>query len=142
MSSDPTPKSASEAAPLDGRALKGKRGLERLANAMRYSIDGLRTAWINEDAFRLEVRFAAVMIPLAVVLPLSLVEKILLIAVVVLVLITELMNTGLEAAVDRDSFEINPLGKSAKDLGSAAVFLSLLLAGGTWLAILINRFLI
>ena len=67
--------------------------------------------------------------PIAVLLPVALVEKILLIGVVVLVLIVELLNTGIEAAVDRDSFEINPLGKRAKDFGSAAVMFSLLLAG-------------
>ncbi len=130
----------SDSEPLDGRALKGKRGLTRLANALRYSIHGLHAAWVNEDAFRLEVLLACIMIPLAALLPISLVEKILLIGVVMLVLITELMNTGLEAAVDRDSFEINSLGKRAKDLGSASVFLSMLLAGGTWLAILVQNF--
>jgi diacylglycerol kinase (ATP) len=66
---------------------------------------------------------------------------VLLVAVVVLVLVAELLNTGIEAAVDRDSFEINPLGKRAKDYGSAAVMLSLLLAGGAWTAILAARFL-
>jgi len=126
---------------LDGRALKGKRGLTRLVNATRYSVDGLRAAWEHEDAFRLEVRIATVMIPVALLLPLGVVEKVLLVAVVVLVLVAELLNTGIEAAVDRDSFEINPLGKRAKDYGSAAVMLSMFLAGGTWLAILLARFL-
>jgi diacylglycerol kinase (ATP) len=126
---------------LDGRALKGKRGLTRLINAARYSVDGLRAAWEHEDAFRLEVRIAAVMIPVALLMPLSVVEKVLLVAVVALVLVAELLNTGIEAAVDRDSFEINPLGKRAKDYGSAAVMLSMFLAGGTWLAILLARFL-
>jgi diacylglycerol kinase (ATP) len=126
---------------LDGRALKGKRGLRRLINATRYSVDGLRAAWEHEDAFRLEVRIAAVMIPVALLLPLDVVDKVLLVAVVVLVLVAELLNTGIEAAVDRDSFEINPLGKRAKDYGSAAVMLSMFLAGGTWLAILLARFL-
>ncbi len=120
---------------LDGNALKGKRGLQRILNATRYSIDGLRSAWIYEDAFRQEIWLAALMMPLALVLPLALIEKILLIGVVVLVLIVELLNTGIEAAVDRDSLEINPLGKRAKDIGSAAVMLSLVLAGGTWIAI-------
>lgn len=139
MSRD-TSRSASDEA-LDGRALKGKRGLRRLINAARYSVDGLRAAWEHEDAFRLEVRIAAVMIPVALLLPFGVVEKVLLIAVVVLVLVAELLNTGIEAAVDRDSFEINPLGKRAKDYGSAAVMLTMLLAGGTWLAILLARFL-
>ncbi|HTN50267.1 MAG TPA: diacylglycerol kinase [Burkholderiaceae bacterium] len=125
----------------DGRALKGKRGLTRLMNATRYSIDGLRAAWDHEDAFRHEVRIVAVLIPVALLLPATVVEKILLIAVLVLVLVVELLNTGLEAAVDRDSFEINALGKRAKDYGSAAVMLTMFLAGGTWLAILLALFL-
>jgi diacylglycerol kinase (ATP) len=132
--------------PQDGtarvdRALKGKRGLERVLNATRYSVDGLRAAWQHEDAFRQEVALAAVMIPVALFLPVGVIEKILLIGVVVLVLIVELLNSGIEAAVDRDSLEIDPLGKRAKDIGSAAVMLSLLLAGGTWIAILAAHFL-
>ena len=81
------------------------------------------------------------MIPVALILPVGVIEKILLVGVIVLVLIVELLNTGIEAAVDRDSLEINPLGKRAKDFGSAAVMLALLLAGGTWTAILAARFL-
>jgi diacylglycerol kinase (ATP) len=84
---------------------------------------------------------AALMIPAALLLPVGLIEKILLVAVVLLVLIVELLNSAIEVAIDRDSFEINALGKRAKDLGSAAVMLSLLLAGGTWVAILAARFL-
>lgn len=120
--------------------LKGKRGLTRLINAARYSVDGLRIAWKAEDAFRQEVLAAVVLIPIALLLPVALVEKLFLVAVVALVLIVELLNSGIEAAIDRDSLEINPLGKTAKDLGSAAVMLSLVLAGGTWAAILITRF--
>jgi len=132
--------------PQDGtarvdRALKGKRGLERVLNATRYSVDGLRAAWQHEDAFRQEVALAAVMIPVALFLPVGVIEKILLIGVVVLVLIVELLNSGIEAAVDRDSLEIDLLGKRAKDIGSAAVMLSLLLAAGTWIAILAAHFL-
>jgi len=126
---------------LDGSALKGKRGFERIFNALRYSLDGLRDAWAYEDAFRQEIWLAGVMVPVALLLPLGLIEKILLVAMVVLVLIVELLNTGIEAAVDRDSLEINPLGKRAKDIGSAAVMLSLLLAAGTWIAILAHHFL-
>jgi diacylglycerol kinase (ATP) len=124
----------------DSRTLKGKRGLRRVLNATIYSIDGLRAAWANEDAFRQEVLLAAVMIPLALILPVAIVEKILMIGSVVLVLIVELLNTAVEVAIDRDSVEINPLGKRAKDLGSAAVMLSLLLAGGVWASILLARF--
>lgn len=127
--------------PADGRAMKGKRGLQRLLNAARYSVDGLGAAWQHEDAFRQEVVLAAILIPVALLLRLPVVETVLLIGVVVLVLIVELLNSGIEAAIDRDSYEINALGKRAKDIGSAAVMLSLLLALGTWLAILASRFL-
>ncbi len=120
----------------DSRTLKGKRGLLRVVNAFHYSADGLAAAWRHEDAFRQEMIMAAVMVPTALVLPVTLVERILLIAVVMLVLIVEILNTAVEAAIDRQSFEINPLSKRAKDLGSAAVMLSLLLAGGVWISIL------
>jgi diacylglycerol kinase (ATP) len=80
----------------------------------------------------------ALMIPVAVSADQPL-ERILLVGVVVMVLIVELLNTGIEAAVDRDSFEINPLGKRAKDFGSAAVMLALLLAAATWVAILASH---
>jgi len=126
---------------VDSRSLKGRRGLRRVLDATRYSIDGLWSAWRHEDAFRQELILASLMIAAALWLPVGLVEKILLVAVVVLVLIVELLNTAIEAAIDRDSLEINPLGKRAKDYGSAAVMLALLLAGGTWAAILFNHFL-
>jgi diacylglycerol kinase (ATP) len=128
------------APPADSRALKGKRGLRRVINALGYSVDGLRAAWAGEDAFRQELILAAFLVPLALWLPLSLLERLMLVAVVVAVLVVELLNTAVEAAIDRQSFEINPLAKQAKDLGSAAVLLSLLLAGTTWAAILWNRF--
>jgi len=125
----------------NSHSLKGQRGLRRVLNATRYSRDGLRAAWQHEDAFRQELLLAAIMIPTALLLPVTLLDKLLLVGVVVLVLIVELLNTAIEAAIDRDSLEINPLGKRAKDYGSAAVRLSLLLAGGTWTAILAARFL-
>ena len=124
----------------DGRTFKGKRGIRRLINAVRYSRDGLLEAWRNEDAFRQEIVLTVILVPFAFWLPIALVEKILLIAVLLLVLIVELLNSAVEVAVDRDSFEINSLGKRAKDLGSAAVFLALLLAGGTWIAVLWTNF--
>lgn len=124
----------------DGRDFKGQRGLRRLINAARYSRDGLLEAWRHEDAFRQEVLLAVLLVPLALWLPVTFLEKILLIGVVLFVLIAELLNTAVEAAVDRDSYEINPLGKRAKDLGSAAVMLALVLAGGTWVAVLWANF--
>ena len=127
---------------LDSRRLKGKRGLRRVLNATRYSFEGLLAAWRDEDAFRQEVLAFIFLAPVALLLPLVLVEKVALLAVLVLVLVVELLNSGIEAAIDRDSMEINPLGKRAKDLGSAAVMLSLLLAGCTWAAILFTRFVL
>jgi diacylglycerol kinase (ATP) len=137
---NPTSPTRPQSAAADSSALKGQRGLRRVLNAARYSIDGLRAAWKHEDAFRQELVLAAIMVPVALLLPVSLVEKVLLVGVVVLVLVVELLNTAVEAAVDRDSLEVNPLGKRAKDYGSAAVMLALLLAGGTWAAILLARF--
>jgi diacylglycerol kinase (ATP) len=128
------------AAPRDSRALKGKRGLRRIINALGYSFDGLRAAWC-EDAFRQEVLLAGAMIPAALLLPVTLVERLLLIGSVVFVLIVEILNSAIEAAIDRHSFEINPLAKQAKDMGSAAVMLTLMLAGGIWMAILGSHFL-
>jgi diacylglycerol kinase (ATP) len=127
--------------PTSAEELKGKRGLQRLLNATRYSLDGLRSAWQHEDAFRQEALLAAIMIPAAILLPVTLVEKILLVGAVVLVLIVELLNTAVEAAIDRDSLRIDSLAKRAKDYGSAAVMVSLVLAAGIWAAILFNRFL-
>ena len=141
MNHDPEPVQAPLSRPLDGRAMKGKRGLQRLLNATRYSMDGLVAAWQHEDAFRQEVILAAILIPTALLLGLPLVETILLVGTVVLVIIVELLNSGIEVAVDRDSYEINPLGKRAKDIGSAAVMLSLVLAAGTWIAVLVHHFL-
>ena len=125
----------------DSRAFKGRRGWRRLLNATRYSIDGLGAAWRHEDAFRQELVLAAVLLPVALLLPLPGAEKVLLIGSLLLVLIVELLNTAIEAAVDRDSVEINPLGKRAKDYGSAAVMISLLGAGLTWVTILGSHYL-
>lgn len=127
-------------APDDSRALKGKRGLQRVLNAFHYSLDGLRSAWHEEDAFRQELILAAFMVPGALLLPVGLIERLLLVGSVVMVLIVELLNTAVESAIDRQSYEINPLAKRAKDLGSAAVMLSLFLAAGVWIAILWARF--
>ncbi|MEP6608228.1 MAG: diacylglycerol kinase [Burkholderiaceae bacterium] len=120
---------------LDRPAEKRKRGLRRVVDATHYSLDGLRAAWAGEDAFRQELMLAVVLTPVALTLPIALAEKLLLVGVLMLVLVVELLNSAIEAAVDRDSLEINPLGKRAKDVGSAAVMLALMMAGGTWIAI-------
>jgi len=140
QSGAPPPPAQNPAVPGDSRALKGKRGVQRLLNALRYSLDGLQAAWSGEDAFRQELILAAVLVPAALLVPVALVERLVLIGSVVMVLIVELLNTAVEAAIDRHSFEINPLAKRAKDMGSAAVMLALLLAAGIWIVILWARF--
>jgi diacylglycerol kinase (ATP) len=132
---------APDGASAAGSPLKGTRGWRRVINATHYSLDGLRAAWRHENAFRQELVLTVVLAPIALVLPLPGVEKVLLVGSLLLVLIVELLNTAVEAAVDRDSFEINPLGKRAKDYGSAAVMIALMIAGLTWLTILGSHYL-
>lgn len=125
----------------DSTSLKGARGFRRLVNATRYSLDGLRAAWRHEDAFRQELVLAVVLAPIALMLPLPAADKVLLVGSLLLVLIVELLNTAIEAAVDRDSVQIDALGKRAKDYGSAAVMIALVIAGFTWATILGARYL-
>lgn len=119
---------------------KGRTGLVRVMHATRYSLDGLRTAYLGESAFRQEAWLAALMVPAAWWLGRSWVEVALLAGSVMLVLIVELLNSGIETAIDRVSFELHHLSKRAKDLGSAAVFLSVLTCSGIWMAALYHRF--
>lgn len=116
---------------------KSKGGVKRIYAAFFYSIAGFKAAWKNEHAFRQELLLAIPLAILALFLPVSAIEKLALIAVLVLVLIVELINSAIEAVVDRVSFEHHPLSKNAKDFGSAAVFLALSLAGATWAVILL-----
>lgn len=111
---------------------KGKTGVRRVLNALRYSMDGLRAAYTGEDAFRQEILLAAVLIPLALWLPVSGLGKALMIASVLLVLAVELINSAIEAVVDRVSLDRHTLSKRAKDLGSAAVLLALINVGAVW----------
>lgn len=111
---------------------KGKTGVRRVRNALRYSMDGLRAAYTGEDAFRQEILLAAVLIPLALWLPVSGLGKALMIASVLLVLAVELINSAIEAVVDRISLDRHALSKRAKDLGSAAVLLALINVGAVW----------
>ena len=115
---------------------KSKSGLKRIFSAFFYSIDGLRTAWQHEHAFRQEVMVAVPGIVIALLLPVTRYEKLALIAVLVLVLVVELLNSAIEAVVDRVSLDRHSLSKNAKDLGSAAVMLTFLLALMTWAVIL------
>jgi len=119
---------------------KGRTGVERIVRATGYSIEGLATAYRGESAFRQETWLAVLMLPLSFWLGRTWIEVALLAGSVMLVLIVELLNSGIESAIDRVSFEMHDLSKRAKDLASAAVFLSLLLCAGVWLAALWQRF--
>jgi len=114
---------------------KSTGGARRIANALRYSMRGLVLAWRLESAFRQELTLAVVLIPIALILPLAPLERFCLIASVVGVLIVELVNSSIEAAVDRISLDPHSLSGRAKDLGSAAVFLALGLCVLAWFLI-------
>lgn len=116
----------------DATALKGKKGFQRLLNATRYSMKGFAAAYRHEAAFREEVMLAVVLIPAALLLGLSAVETVLLIGSVLLLMLVEILNSGLEAVVDRIGPEIHPLSGRAKDLGSAAVFIAIVILCLTW----------
>ncbi len=116
---------------------KGQTGLRRVWNAFNYSLAGLHAAYVNEDAFRQESLLAALMIPLALVLPASGIGKALMIGSVLVVLIVELLNSAVEAAIDRISLDRHKLSKRAKDIGSAAVLIALINVLVTWALVLI-----
>lgn len=111
---------------------KGKSGLRRIWNALHYSMDGLKAAYRHEDAFRQEVLLASLLIPLALWIGPSGAGRALMVGSVLLVLIVELINSAIEAAVDRISLEDHNLAKRAKDIGSAAVLISLLNVAVVW----------
>ncbi|MBL8394193.1 MAG: diacylglycerol kinase [Candidatus Accumulibacter sp.] len=115
---------------------KGQTGLRRLWNALHYSRAGLRAAYLAEDAFRQEVHLAALLVPLAFFLAPGGIGLALLIGSVLLVLIVELLNSAIEAAVDRISLDRHPLAKRAKDIGSAAVLIALLNVPVVWACVL------
>lgn len=117
-------------------AKPANKGITRLVRAFGYSVDGLKSSFAREAAFRQEAMAALVMVPLSFFVTSDGVERALLIAVVLLVMITELLNSAIEAVVDRAGLERHPLAKHAKDAGSAAVLLALILAGIVWLAVL------
>lgn len=119
---------------------KGKTGLRRLINAAGYSAAGLRAAFRHEDAFRQEVVAALVLIPLALWLGTTGSERALMCFSVLAVLIVELLNSAVEATVDRISLENHQLAKRAKDIGSAAVMVALFNAGLVWALVLADHF--
>jgi len=114
---------------------KGNKGLMRAWAAMKNSLSGLVFAVREESAFRQELTLAVILIPLGLFLPVGPVEQVLLVGSVLLVLIVELLNSGVEAAIDRISYERHGLSKRAKDFGSAAVMVALILCGFTWVSL-------
>lgn len=117
---------------------KGQTGFKRVLNAAGYSLDGLRAAFKGEAAFRQLVLLNIILIPLAFVFHVSRSERALLVAVCLLALIVELLNSAIEAAIDRISLELHPLSKNAKDMGSAAQFIALSMIGLVWLIVLLG----
>lgn len=126
--------------PTPANPQKLRKGLSRVVHALGYSLAGLRAAWA-ETAFRQEAIACVFLLPLAFWLGQNWVETALLCASVVLVLVVELLNTAVESAIDRVGPEWHDLSKRAKDMGSAAVLLSLLLCAGIWAAALYQHFL-
>jgi diacylglycerol kinase (ATP) len=118
----------------------GKTGLRRIWNAMFYSLQGITAAWQHEAAFRQEAVLCIIMLPLAFLVGDSAVERALLAGTCLLVLVTELLNSAIEATVDRIGSDNHELSGRAKDIGSAAVFISLCIAGLTWALIGYERF--
>lgn len=118
---------------------KARHGLNRMWHALGYSIEGLRAGW-HETAFRQEALAALLLLPLSAWLGRNWVETALLAGSVLCVMIVELLNTGIETAIDRIGPEWHDLSKRAKDMGSAAVLLSLVLCAGVWAAALYHRF--
>ena len=115
---------------------KSKAGMARIWRALLYSRRGLRDAWRHEHAFRQELIMVLCLAPVIVLVPVSLVERAAMAATLLLVLIVELLNSAIEAVVDRVSLDHHELSGRAKDMGNAAVMLALVLAGLTWAAIL------
>ncbi|HCG7365728.1 diacylglycerol kinase [Vibrio sp. 1159] len=119
----------------------GNTGVKRIIKATGYSIQGLKAAFKHEAAVRQELALLSIAVILACLVDVGMVERILLIGVVVLVLIVELLNSAIEAVVDRIGVERHELSGRAKDIGSAAVMVALTFAGFTWLYILTSRYL-
>ncbi len=120
---------------VDQNPHKGNRGLARAWHAAINSLSGLRYAVLEESAFRQELTLVVLLTPCAFLVPVTAIERILLLGTLLVVLIVELLNSSVEAAVDRISLERHSLSKRAKDFGSAAVMLALVLCGGTWITI-------
>ena len=125
---------------IDQNPYKGNRGLTRAWHAAKNSWHGLIFAYKEESAFRQELVLLLILTPIAIITPVGLLEKALMIGSLIMVLVIELLNSSVEAAIDRISFEHHDLSKRAKDFGSAAVMLALLIALIIWVAVLYQEF--
>lgn len=125
----------------DAKDLKGKTGFKRLRNAFHYSKDGFIAAYQSEEAFRQEFWLLVVGVIIALLLPISLLQTAALVGALLLLLIVEILNSAIEATIDRIGPEIHPLSKRAKDMGSCAVLMACFLAAIIWLAVLVDCFL-
>ncbi len=121
---------------------KSRSGLARIGRAFGYSIDGFRAAWQGEAAFRQEIAVVSVLLPAAILMPATLTQKAMLIGSLLIVLVTELLNSAVESAVDRISLENHALAKRAKDIGSAAVFVAFGNLAVIWILIMVEVFII
>ncbi len=126
--------------PKTAADLKGKSGLTRLINATRYSKEGFVAAFKSEEAFRQESILALILVVILPFIPAEISLKLLAFMSLVFVLVTELLNSGIEAAIDRIGPEIHPMSKFAKDVGSCAVLFSLICAGAVWITLLWSAF--
>jgi len=115
---------------------KSKYGLQRVFKAVRYSFHGLASVCVHEAAFQQELLLAAMLIPTALTRPITAPAKAMLVSSIILILIVEVLNSAIEAVVDRVSFETHPLAARAKDMGSAAVLLTMMNAAVIWVIIL------
>lgn len=120
---------------------KGRTGLDRLTRALGYSFEGLRAAYQGEAAFRQETWLAAVLLPASLWVGRSWIETVLLAGSVMMLMIVELLNSSIEAVVDRVSLERHPLSKRAKDIASAAVFMAVTTCGFVWIGTLWQRWI-
>jgi diacylglycerol kinase (ATP) len=117
-----------------------KKGIKRLVNAFYYSMAGFKAAWKNEEAFRQEIIVGIFVIPAGFLIGKTFTQKAILIGAYFIIPLVELINSSIEAIVDRIGTEHHELSRRAKDLGSASVFLSICIASVTWLIIVLDRF--
>lgn len=121
---------------------KGKRGIKRILNASKYSIEGIIAAYKDEEAFRQILLTSIILIPLAIIIGDNWIEIMILIIPCVITIIAELANSAIENAIDFCSLEIHPLAKKAKDMGSAMQLISCILLGAVWISYLVKVFVL